>query len=825
MASITSLMNSSSTSSIYGNRNVISGLASGMDTEAMIENSIKGYKNKISALQQRMTKTQWKQDAYRGLIAQMNSVLSKYTSYSSSTNLFSPSFFTKAVTTTTNGANAGKVSATGRSSSNVALDRVLQLAQAATYSVGTDNLTSAGSATEPLDLSEEVETSAVAGSISIKYGGGETGSGSNFTLYFDENEIFTDDVDADGNVTKSGAQKMADAINEKLKEKNIKSSSGSNTADNYIKAEVTNDGRIVLNDLKGNYFKVTGVSGGMESIFSEGEASGRVIVSNGPVKTEALVKETKASEYLKDKSINVSLDGKTKNIKLDFITEGMSNKDFADKMQEKLDEAFGKGKVGVQIDDNGGLKFGGARDTDGNVTELKKGTTLNIGGSATVNKALGMKETGYSNTMQTSWKLSDVLGEDKFTEKQLDADGKEVEGSEAKYATLTINGEKIQVSKDDTIKSMMDKINGSDAGVEIKYSNLTGRFAMTAKETGADTKIEIEGDLGKALFGDPTDVGADYKAGQNAKFTVTVNGEQMELERSSNTVDLDGLSVTLKGTFGYKAKLNADGNEIKDADGNVQYEIDPASEAVTFTTKSDSDKIVDAVKAFVEDYNKLVTDLHNAYTTEPLKNSNKEEYQPLTEEQESQWTETAIKNYEEKAKTGLLFADSDLSNLYSKLTDAIQGNGEVGSMLRSIGITTSYSSRLTTIDLDEEALRNALETNPDRVKDAFTQTTANGASSDGLMANLKSTLEQYGSTSIANPGILVNKAGTTLSSYSLSHNELNDQMDSLQTEIEKWQDKMSDRVDYYTNKFTQLEMLINKMNSQSSMLAGLSGGY
>ena len=41
MASVTSLMNStSSTSSLYGNRNVISGLASGMDTEAMIENSV-----------------------------------------------------------------------------------------------------------------------------------------------------------------------------------------------------------------------------------------------------------------------------------------------------------------------------------------------------------------------------------------------------------------------------------------------------------------------------------------------------------------------------------------------------------------------------------------------------------------------------------------------------------------------------------------------------------------------------------------------------------------------------------------------------------------
>ncbi len=110
------------------------------------------------------------------------------------------------------------------------------------------------------------------------------------------------------------------------------------------------------------------------------------------------------------------------------------------------------------------------------------------------------------------------------------------------------------------------------------------------------------------------------------------------------------------------------------------------------------------------------------------------------------------------------------------------------------------------------------------MKNAFTQTTANGASTNGLMYNLKSTIEMYASTSIGSPGILVNKAGTTLSSYSLNNNELNDQINNLQEQIEKWQDRMSDRVDFYTNQFTQLELLINKMNSQSSMLAGLSGG-
>ncbi len=59
MASITSLSNSSSVSSIYGNRNVLSGLASGMDTESMIENAISGIKLRITNLKKKQTKVEW----------------------------------------------------------------------------------------------------------------------------------------------------------------------------------------------------------------------------------------------------------------------------------------------------------------------------------------------------------------------------------------------------------------------------------------------------------------------------------------------------------------------------------------------------------------------------------------------------------------------------------------------------------------------------------------------------------------------------------------------------------------------------------------------
>ena len=91
MSSVSSL---SSTSSLYGNRNVLSGLASGLDTESMIENMVSGTKAKITSLQQKRTTWEWKQEAYRNIIDLMVDFTQKYTSYTSSTNLLSSSFFT-----------------------------------------------------------------------------------------------------------------------------------------------------------------------------------------------------------------------------------------------------------------------------------------------------------------------------------------------------------------------------------------------------------------------------------------------------------------------------------------------------------------------------------------------------------------------------------------------------------------------------------------------------------------------------------------------------------------------------------------------------------
>ena len=261
---------------------------------------------------------------------------------------------------------------------------------------------------------------------------------------------------------------------------------------------------------------------------------------------------------------------------------------------------------------------------------------------------------------------------------------------------------------------------------------------------------------------------------------------------------------------------------MKGADGKL-YKADGSSESVTFETSADSDKIVDVIKKMVEDYNAMVTEIKNAYSVLPAQQSNGKYYEPMTAEEEEKYSESFVKNWNEKAKQGLLFGDRDLANLYSSLTSAISMTGESGAVLRAAGITVNYANGLSTLDFDEDKFRAAMDKDPDKIRDAFTASTDAGAASSGLMESLKQPLDMYGKTS-GGKGILVEKAGSPLAASSMYSNLIQQELDDIDSQITKWQDKLSDKVDYYTNQFSRLEQLIQQMNSQSSYFSQLSGG-
>ena len=66
MASVSGT-SSSNLSSLYNSANTISGLASGLDTEGMIESLVQSYSNKITSIQQQVTKTEWQRSCPRRL--------------------------------------------------------------------------------------------------------------------------------------------------------------------------------------------------------------------------------------------------------------------------------------------------------------------------------------------------------------------------------------------------------------------------------------------------------------------------------------------------------------------------------------------------------------------------------------------------------------------------------------------------------------------------------------------------------------------------------------------------------------------------------------
>ncbi len=797
MASISSLSGSSSSESIYGSRNVniLSGLASGLDTEGMIQGLVESYELKITGLEQDRTVVQWQQNAIQEISNMLIDFNETYNSFTSSTNLSSSSFFTSSAITSALGQFADMISATGKSSSEILINSVAQIATSAKYTRSADDLLAASGVTtsgntttlaaDPVtvDLGGTMNTSDLQGSLTLKYGQ------KSVSISFDELEFIDAAGDGSGTIT---ADDLKTAIENKLAEKEITFDNGNTIKASDAIAVNVSGSSISFEDKTsgGNSVSISGASGSLETTLGLEEIADDQSSFTFTAGTHSTSKNT--MEYLSGKSITFNYNSDTATIKFD---DTWTADNFESKLNEALTKEYGAGRVTASMGADGALSF-----------STSSTSTLTVVSS--VGELLGFGEDNYlSSSVQTSTSLAD-LG---FTGDQ----------------TLTINGMDLGTFTDDTtLEKVLSTINGSDAGVKVSYSSLTNNFTFTATETGSAGQINFEGTLGNALFGDTSDPAqGTFTAGTDAVISASVNGEQMTLTRSSNTFEIDGMDITVKDTFNEGSYTGVINNGM-DESGNVltSEQMFGTGEAVSFSTETDSDKIVDAIKSMIEDYNEIMETVKTAYTDRPLEQSNGDTYRPLTSSDKADLTDSEIADYEEKAKTGILFMDNDLSGLFAGMRDAITAIGGNNAAMAEIGITAAYEDGVTTLVLDEQKLVSALNEDPEKVQQVFTANEDYGASSNGIMANLDEVIDRYAKVTGEPKGILVQLAGSAHSPTSLLQNTMLDEMDTIDEEIQRWTDKLSDQVDYYTAQFTRLEVLINEMNSQSSSLSGLLGG-
>lgn len=843
---VSNVSRSSSSSSIYGSRssNIISGLASGMDTESMIEGMVSGIKTKIDTQKQKQQILLWQQEAYRSISDQLVQISNKYTSYTSSTNLMSSAFFQPSIITSL-GKNADMISASGRTTSDIQISKVENLAKTETVSFNGLNGVSNKSGIEAdnaVDLKGEVNVSNLAGQqLSFEYGN------KTFTITFDSDREY------------NSLNDVADEINKQLGNASISLSDGTSIKMNSkIKAEVSGnnlefrfvDGAKETNTLE---LKSDSSQSALNALhLSAGttmSGTGK-ITSSAEITKDDLFSKKSTADVLAGATMNVTYNGTRAKIKMpekgtdeynEIFVNSTSKEDAAQKMQAYLqtqfDQAFGYNRVhvsGVQSDGTFKPTFELVSAGEGDTLSINSGT-LNVIGKGGI---FGI-DRGASNRVNTSKTLGELYGLDEtstgFTGlnavQNEDGSDKLDENGNKLYA-LEINGVKIgEYSVDTTLGTIMNDINKNEkAGVKVSYSTTSNQFVFTSTHGGSGGRIEIGDDganLAAKLFGAVEydgqgniakvrgqDVanhqGKEFSViqGQDARMEAYVNGVKTTLTSGTNTFDIDGFKVTANGTF----------------------EATNASERVTFDKKVDADKIVDAVKSFVEDYNKVLAEINKQYSTQP---DHRKAYKPLTDDQKADMTEKQIEEYETKAKQGLLFGDNDLGNLSNALR-FVFSNSNLDAI--GVSVSTSYSDR-GRITLDETKLRSALASDPDAVAEAFTApleqkqvTNSDGStswvddtSSGGAISRLKVRLDKYAATTGATKGILIEKAGSQYSPTALLQNMLQDRIDSYDDVIDTLTDQLNDKIDFYTSKFSKLETLIAQMNSQSSYLSSLGG--
>ena len=810
MASIGSL-SSATSANLYGATiRGISGLASGMDTDTMIEQMTTGTRNKISQQFQERQKLQWKMEAYRNISSQLIDFNSKYLRLTAPNSLYRASTFDRSIITS-QGSNASKVKVSGSSAVLDGLKVTSVKKLATTAGLTAKENASVGKLTSgEIDLEGKVQIQKLAdSSLYFSYGK------QSYSVFLSASADYTNPIET------------ARLINAALDQ--VETSDNGKLGD---KVELSyEDGKFKFKDKQANHDNMVSLTGGSDGVmealgFNDADLKddnniGSTGVLEGKERTATdLVSEIAITDFMGGKEMYFSLDGVSKTIKLPDAVElqNMTMEDLAVHMQEAMDKNFGKGKVTVEgmNSKKGSLTFetthassvfsvtGGTRGMLGSSGAMK----MTAGDSNRLNLNLGIEDSGILKN-----RTGDSL--DKYTFSPLT-------GGHDEELYLEINGTVIKgLTSKSSIRDIVQAVNDSDAGVKVTYLSIADRFTITATTSGSggvvgfEKEAEVEAKIpdtsspgvmipGKKKvqnFANVLFAGCDGTAqtGQDAEFTVRYDGsdEDVTVIRPGNSFVFEGASFTLNDVFN----------------------VDPASqsEPVTFSCKVDSESISKKVSEMVEDYNKMVDEIAKQVGSRPNR-----KYQPLTDEAKAKMTELEIKNYEDKAKEGLLFGDTLLRGLSDKLRFVFSGVAN-GQTLENMGLTISGSySENGKISFDETKFKEALERNPEQIQRLFTGT-VDGKGQDGFMARMSGVFNIYAKTDGLTKGSLISRAGSTSAATSLLNNEIQKQMDEIDKRIDSLTEKLQNEIDRYSSQFTRMEQLIAQMNSQSNMFSSFGG--
>lgn len=347
-------------------------------------------------------------------------------------------------------------------------------------------------------------------------------------------------------------------------------------------------------------------------------------------------------------------------------------------------------------------------------------------------------------------------------------------------------------------------------GDSVETGNYTF-VSKTERETKAETDMAAAIETYKAVYaggggsvattgasplsalglGEISGLTSDKSAANAGDFTFIaaknsiINYNGVDLENTSNTVAVNGLTAELKGVSDSKISCNV---------------------------ARDTDSAYNMVKDFVKEYNSILNEMNTLYYA-----SSARDYAPLSDDEKESMTDDQIEKWEGKIKDSILRRDSTLNSVTTAMKAALQTSVTIDGKnysLASLGIQTSsdYTEKgLLHImgDADDpiykdkkNKLQQGLIDDPDLVMQVIS----------GVAKELYSTMADK-------------MKKTTLSSALTFYNDkdITNQITTLNKKITKDETALTALEDKYYDQFGRMETALAKLQQQQSSLAGLLG--
>lgn len=386
---------------------------------------------------------------------------------------------------------------------------------------------------------------------------------------------------------------------------------------------------------------------------------------------------------------------------------------------------------------------------------------------------------------------------------------------------IYINDVAIEVDPAGSIYDFVRAVNNSTAKVKASYDSILDRLFIQSTAQGETAKIRFGENTG-------TEEVPVYTPASDIERTVINRLNLQWTDPSDESVkqigwnDADYVDKDTVMTAGENALIDLNGIQLDNYSSNnitiagVTYTLnnaDPLTE-VRLTVNSDIDAQVQKVKDFVSEYNEILVKINGKLTEAKYR-----DFHPLTEEQKKEMSESDIKLWEEKAKSGMLAGDPILRELVNSmrmhLSAPVSGVSGDYTMASSLGITTGHYSEGGKLYLSEEKLRSALTADPDALYKIFgTVERDSDDNIDMTSSGIAVRLYEDMRSAVSN---ITKEAG--YANIVDENSNLGKAISDYTKQIISYEDRLKLVEDRYWRQFTAMEKALEKLNSQSSWIA------